>query len=427
MASKLTDELEWGRPLYFKRGGSVRLAGIRVYYEFKWRDFMADGRAQFRNGQCLAERVRADCPADKEPALLLTDRDDVEEGAIVTASFYVVVLNLPRYLAQAEANAAVSYLAKTLGPITQAKKFQDLAAVDPKGLRAAIQLNLGVADIAAWIRGNDERLAQLRDIVSESSGISAATLALRSVPELDTELVEVFCDLARAEPDRDKRLSLLRAMTEDHEGRSAAAEVLGERVEERLSDSRDAVVKYEQLLEDEASTETDLQLFLEDHPWLLGLDYARVLPRQQVLRGTVDFLLERFDGFFDLLELKGPGDPIITAPSGKSKPPSPSSFALSPALAQALAQVHVYRDALRDDQVSAQWFGLSNTRDPRVIIILGTSSTLSDTAARILHELNCSLHRVEIVPYDIVGQRASATLDAVARQLGAAPDTVSKS
>jgi hypothetical protein len=424
MAPKLTEELDWDRKLHFKRGGSVRLAGIRVYYEFKWRDLMADGRAQFRNGQCLAERVRADCPAGKEPALLLTDRDDVDEGAIVTASFYVVVLNLPRYLAQAEANAAVSYLAKTLGPITQVKKLQDLAAVDSKDLRALIQLNLNATDIAAWVRGNDERGAQLRDIIAEGSDVKAAALALRSLSGLDTELVEAFCDLVRTEPDRDKRLSLLRAMTEDHEGRSAAAEVLSERVEDRLSDARDAVKKYEELLEDQSSTETDLQLFFEAHPWLLGLDYARVFPRQQVLRGTVDFLLSRFDGFYDLLELKGPKDPIVVAPTAKQEPPSPSKSALSPALAQALAQVHVYRDALRDDQVSTQWFGLSGTRDPCVTIVLGTSRDLSDMSKRILHELNCSLHRVEIVPYDIIGQRASATLEAVARQLVAVADTV---
>jgi hypothetical protein len=94
-------------------------------------------------------------------------------------------------------------------------------------------------------------------------------------------------------------------------------------------------------------------------------------------------------------------------------------------LAQALAQVHVYKDALRDDQVSAQWFGLPTTRDPRILIMLGTSSKLSGLSARILHELNCSLHRVEIIPYDIVGQRANATLDAVARQLSSISDTVS--
>ena len=119
MRPKLTDELDWDVKLRVRTGGAVRLAGIRVYYEFRWLEHMPARRMQFRNGQCLAERVRKDCPKGKIPALLLTDRDDVEEGARTTASFYVVVLNRPRYLEQAEANAAVSYLGRTLGPIGQ--------------------------------------------------------------------------------------------------------------------------------------------------------------------------------------------------------------------------------------------------------------------------------------------------------------------
>jgi hypothetical protein len=427
MLPKLTDELKWDVKLYSRRGGAVRLAGIRVYYEFRWRDFMPAGRMQFRNGQCLAERVLEDCPEGKIPALLLTDREEVEEGALVTASFYVVVLNLPRYLEQAEANAAVSYLANTLGPITQVKKLHELAAADQKDLRVLIQLNLTAQDIADWARGHPDRISELRSTSAEFSDVGGAVDALRSLSGLDAELVEAVSDLARAEPDRQKRLDLLRAMTADPTGRNVAAEVLGERVEQRLHDARDAAETYLKLLVDESSTETDLQRFLESHPWLLGLDYARILPRQQVLRGTVDFLLERFDGFYDLLELKSPGDPIVVAPTELASPPSASRFSLSPSLAQALAQVHVYKDALRHDQVAEEQFGLPHARDPRVIVLIGRAQGLSPICGRVLHELNCSLHRVEIVPYDVVGKRATAVLDVVEQNLATVAKTAPSS
>jgi hypothetical protein len=423
MPPKLRDEIDWDRKLYLRRGGRVRLAGLPVYYDFKWLDLMTDRRMQFRNGQCLAERVRKDCPKGRIPALLLTDRDDVEEGGLITASFYVVVLNLPRYLEQAEANAAVSYLAKTLGPITQVKKLQELATADQKGLRALIQLNLTVEDIADWARGDPERISELRSTSAEFSALDSVVGALRSLSGLDAELVNAVSDLARAEPDRQKRLDLLRAMTEDATGRNVAAEVLGERVEQRLNDARDAAKAYMGLLGDKSTTETDLQRFLERHPWLLGLDYARVLPRQQVLRGTVDFLLERFDGFYDILELKSPGDSIIDAPAELVGPPSASKFSLSRSLAQALAQVHVYKDALRHEQVAEEQFGLSHARDPRVIVLIGTAKGLSPSGGRVLHELNCSLHRVEVVPYDVVGQRANGVLDVVERNLASVAAT----
>jgi hypothetical protein len=420
---KLTDELDWDVELFLRRGGGVRLAGLRVYYEFKWLDVMPDRRMQFRNGQCLAERVREDCPEGKTPALLLTNREEVEEGARVTASFYVVVLNLPRYLEQAEANAAVSYLARTLGPITQVRKLQELADADPRNLRTLIQLNLEAEDIADWARGDPERLSVLHSISGELSDGEWLGDILRSMSGLDAEVMEAVSDLARKEPDRGKRLELLRAMTSDATGRNVAAEVLGERVQQRLDDARDAAETYRRLLEDSGSTETDLQRFLEAHPWLLGLDYARVLPRQQILRGTVDFLLERFDGFYDLLELKSPGDQIVVAPPEEVGPPSASKFALSPSLAQALAQVHVYKDALRHDQVSDEAFGLAHARDPRIMILIGRAHGLSQARGRVLHELNCSLHRLEIVPYDIVGHRALAVLEVVQKNLAFVAET----
>lgn len=423
MSPKLTDELDWDVKLHSRRGGAVRLAGIRVYYEFRWLEHMPDRRMQFRNGQCLAQRVLKDSPEGKIPALLLTDRDDVEEGARITASFYVVVLNLPRYLEQAEANAAVSYLARALGPITQLQSLHDLAAADPKDLRTVIQLNLKADDIADWARGDPERIASLRGISAADNSVGAAVEALRSLTGLDEEIVQAVSDLAKAEPDRQKRLDLLRAMTVDSTGRTVAAEVLGERVQQRLGDAREAAESYARLLEDQSTKETDLQRFLENHPWLLGLDYARVLPRQPVLRGTVDFLLERFDGFYDLLELKSPNDTIVEAPEKLRGPPSASKFSLSRDLAQALAQVHVYKDALRHDQVAEEQFGLPNARDPRVIILIGTAKTLGASCGRVLHELNCSLHRVEIVPYDVVGKRAKAVLDVVEQHLGTVAET----
>jgi hypothetical protein len=177
------------------------------------------------------------------------------------------------------------------------------------------------------------------------------------------------------ESDLDKRLDLLRAITQDHAGRSAAAEVLGERIEERLRDARDAVAQFGRLLEDKLSTETDLQFFWRRTRgcW----DYSQVLPRQQVLRGTVDFLLARFDGFYDLLELKGPGDPSwhqlgrgshLRQASSRSAPPWPKH----------LRRCTSTRTRFVTTRSHNQWFGLLHTRDPRVIILVGTGSKLSE-------------------------------------------------
>jgi hypothetical protein len=76
------------------------------------------------------------------------------------------------------------------------------------------------------------------------------------------------------------------------------------------------------------------------------------------------------------------------------------------------------RDILTSEESTiSRLYGLQNTRDPRVIIVIGSAERLPDHLRRILRELNRSLHRVEIVPYDVLGQRASAVLDNVNKYL----------
>jgi hypothetical protein len=105
--------------------------------------------------------------------LLLTGRDDIQEGARLTSSHYVVVLNLPRYLMLAEADAAVSYLARALGTgITRLPELQELSHAWPDELRALINLHLEVSDIASWVEGDVDRLAELRAIVGENTVVA---------------------------------------------------------------------------------------------------------------------------------------------------------------------------------------------------------------------------------------------------------------
>lgn len=138
----------------------------------------------------------------------------------------------------------------------------------------------------------------------------------------------------------------------------------------------------------------------------------------------MDFILERHDGYHDLLELKSPRDPIITAPDAvDGVSPAASEFALSPALAQALAQVHVYRDTLSTDAETVErLYGLRNTRDARVIIVIGQVGPLPPHRSRVLRELNLSLHRVGVVPYDVLAERARTILNNVELYLTASSE-----
>ena len=62
----------WSPQLRWRRGARKRLAGLDVYYDFRWREVVGHPRTMFRNGEDLADRIRDDCPEGKNPVLLLT-------------------------------------------------------------------------------------------------------------------------------------------------------------------------------------------------------------------------------------------------------------------------------------------------------------------------------------------------------------------
>jgi hypothetical protein len=429
LSGAVTTQLEWKPPLRYRRGADQRLRGIALFYDFPWNRYFPDRRAQFVNGQSLADQVIKDCPTSLRPALLLTDRDDVEEGARTTDRFYVMVVNLPRYLKSAEGNAAAAYLAARLGRgITRAKRFSELTEASAGELAEWLGDRLDADVLSQWADDNRERVELLRAVAAQAADaddcvtntatdVARALTALETLEVLDPEIAQAISELVTPETDPAARLELLRALTDDIDGRYATSEVLNERAHDRLVDARGAADEFEALLA--TAGETELQDFLELHPWLLGLDYAQVRPRQRVPRGAVDFLLERFDGFHDLLELKSPDDAIFET-QGKVEIPSPSSYRLSRPLALALAQVHVYRDILRHEEVTEELFGLRHTREPRITILIGLISNATTSEARLLGEVNRSLHRVEIVPFDVLARRARAILENVERYLLAA-------
>lgn len=423
-------DLEWDVPLHHRVGAEERLCRIDVFHEFRWRDVFPDERTQFKNGKSLAKFVQEKCSPGKTPALLLTLRDEVRQGLRQTDRFSLFVVNLAGYRA-AEGDAAVSYLATHLGvDITDIEQLQGLAeSADPQLLRAFIESSLDIGHVAEWALDNSERIEQLRQLVGEApaepTGLAETLAAVGALSDLRPGDVQVLVAFLGTSAEREQRLELARAITSDPAGRYLTGEVLAERAAQRIEDARMAITAYAALLEEPSTTETAMQRFIETNLWLLGLDYAAIRPRSKGPSGATDFLLERFDGFQDLLELKSPQDAIVRAPAiaEGDAVPSPHEYALSPTLAQALAQALVYRDRLtRHADAAQELFGLPHTRDPRLIIVVGRGDRLSADRQRVLAELNRSLHRVEVVPYDVLARRAEAVLNNVDSYFSAASE-----
>lgn len=437
MTAGVSAGLPWDPPLLFRRGARDRLLGIRVFHDFKWLDVFPDRRAQFKHGKDLARTVIRECPDTHKPALLLTQRTDVEEGFRLTDTYLLFVVNIDDYR-RSETNPALSYLASHL-PVDVARLhgYADLADLgDPDELRDVINRHLKVQDVATWLREDPDRRRRLVEILNDvddqhsadhSHGMLAAQDALDSLSalgELSNEQVVQLVDFTTKFTQGEHRLDLLRGATHDETGRRAAARVIHERTVDRIADAEAALAEYERLLSASDTTETDMQTYLTQNPLIFGLQYADIRPQVGGPSGTMDFLLERLDGYNDLVELKGPREKLILAPEHApgTKLPSPHSYRLSKALGQALAQALAYRERLtRFPDVSEVVHGIPHARYPRLIIVLGRSENLDPHKHDVLRELNRSLHRAQVIGYDALASQARQTLSNVLKLLSSVP------
>lgn len=401
--------IPWDRPLEHRRGGVTRLGGLEIYYDFDWRSVFRHDRAVFPRGQSLAQLVDSDCPEGKEPALLLTERTDVDARIEETVDRYIVIVPIHDYLDNAGADAATTYYARMSGtPLTQLQSLSEVHFSTAE-LESFLSEHLTYETLIRWTTDYPGRVDTLRRIATENSEITAPDAAgvIRQLEVADPAALEAMGEyLDRLGDHQDIRLLLARA-TESEFGRLLITDLLAQQLPGRIADTRSKLNDYQELIAEPNSTETDVQRFLEINPWIVGLPYVSAQAQVEIPRGKLDFVLNRFDGFFDIVELKGPGDAIVNelAEPGASRPPSASAFSLGPALAKALAQAHHYRSILDQARNLRDQYGLSDTRQPNILILLGRSGTLSDAGREILRELNLSLHRVEVIPYDLLGRR----------------------
>jgi hypothetical protein len=166
-----------------------------------------------------------------------------------------------------------------------------------------------------------------------------------------------------------------------------------------LKDSRVQIMgDYEKTLSDfknkleKSKKESDLQIFLADNPWLLGLEYENCKPQKIVPGGRYDFYLERYDGFADIVEIKTPSDEIFDK-RGK----------MTSKFGKALQQIIEYIDEAivwRDSKHLTKKLDL-NFLKPKGILVIGRRGDKEK-----LEDLMYYLHGIEVLTYDDVYDRA---------------------
>ncbi|MEQ1535164.1 MAG: Shedu anti-phage system protein SduA domain-containing protein [Burkholderiaceae bacterium] len=166
-----------------------------------------------------------------------------------------------------------------------------------------------------------------------------------------------------------------------------------------------AVREFESMLLEDLR-ESPWQKWFEANSWVLGSEFVRILDERDIdTQHISDFLMEAYDGFLDVVEIKRPeGGMNFWSPTldhGNHVP----SIDLIKAFTQ--ASRYIYEVELEANSVKFQQrVGGIKTVKPRCVLIFGRSNDWNDKQIEAYRILNSSFHNLTILTYDHVLVRA---------------------
>ncbi len=152
------------------------------------------------------------------------------------------------------------------------------------------------------------------------------------------------------------------------------------------------------------------QKWLQKNGWVLGTDFVRILDERSIDTSHIsDFLMEAYDGFLDIVEIKRPegglGFWAATQDHGNYVP----STYLTKAITQASRYLYeVEREA--NNVKFLERVDHVKTIKPRCILIFGRSHDWNREQRESYRILNSSLHNLTILTYDHILDRARSLL-----------------
>lgn len=127
-----------------------------------------------------------------------------------------------------------------------------------------------------------------------------------------------------------------------------------------------------------------------------------------------DFILKRYDGFADVVEIEAPGKELFTKPN-KSKKSQPKAELIQ-AFAQIIDYVDSYNNQFKDQLYKDYEAGIANPLNPykpRGLLIIGRDKKFE---RKKLRQLNSFLNNISIMTYDEFLLSAESMLDFIEKR-----------
>lgn len=151
------------------------------------------------------------------------------------------------------------------------------------------------------------------------------------------------------------------------------------------------------------SKEHDFQQFFERNYWMFGVNYIRIAPQKKIGEKDIpDFLLERYDGFHDILDLKLPIPNLFKKKGNKLHPRHE--------LNDGCSQIEYYIGYANENVIKIRNEIRKKIYRPKGVLVIGRSNSLEKDRLR---QYNDDHPKVKIMTYDDIIQNATNILNAV--------------
>lgn len=184
----------------------------------------------------------------------------------------------------------------------------------------------------------------------------------------------------------------------------------------------DAINQFEEMLKNDLP-ESKWQGWFEENSWVLGSEFVKILGERRIDTNNIsDYLIESYDGFLDIIEIKKPEE-------GKldfwSKSRDHGNVVPSSSLVKAITQVTKYIYEVERESNSNKFLARVKIPivKPRGILIFGRSSNWDDEEKKAYRIIDSSYNNLLIMTYDHVLDRAKIIL----KRLSSEADVFSES
>lgn len=170
-----------------------------------------------------------------------------------------------------------------------------------------------------------------------------------------------------------------------------------------------AVKEFEQMLS-ESLLENHWQKWFKKNSWILGSEFVKILDERDIDTDNIsDYLMQAYDGFLDIIEIKRPSKELQFFATSKDHDNYIPSVDLTKAITQSMKYIYELERESNSDKFIKRVGGIKTIK-PRCVLIFGRSNDWNNDQKEAYRILNSTYQNLNILTYDHVLDRARRIL-----------------